>query len=313
MRAAVCAYVIFGFSFLFSKLALGVASVPVLLAIRFLLAFLVMNLLLAARVVKISFRGKPMWGLLGLGILQPVCYFLCENYGLQHSTASFGSVLIALIPIVSVLVAAVVLRERPTIRQVAFGLLSIAGVILLSVRQSSDGTVEPIGVVLLCGAVLSAVGFNLLSRRTSVTFTAFERTYVMFAIGCAVFIPLALVQNSGSFFPFAYALSSPSFLLAVLYLGAVSSVGAFLLVNYANTYLPLSRSTSFANITTIVSVLAGVILLNDPFDFGSGLYITMILVGVWGVNRVAHRRHRPLDPERDPLTIQEGGSQQSLS
>lgn len=312
MRAAIIAYVIFGFSFLFSKLALGAASVPVLLAARFLLAFLVMNLLLLTRVVRVCFRGKPVWGLLGLGGLQPVCYFLCENYGLQHSTASFSSVLIALIPIVSVLVAAVVLRELPTARQVGFGLLSIAGVILLSLRQSSEGTVDAIGVVLLCGAVLSAVGFNLLSRRTSVTFSAFERTYVMFAIGCAVFVPLALIQNGGSFAPFAQALGNTSFLVAVLYLGAISSVGAFLLVNYANTYLPLSRSTSFANITTTVSVLAGVLLLGDPFDFGSGFYIAMILVGVWGVNRVAHRRHRPLDPERDPLTIPEAKTPEPL-
>ena len=62
--AVITSNTVFGFSFVFSKIALGYASPMVLLANRFLIAFLALNLVLLTGKVKLSFRGKKLWKLL---------------------------------------------------------------------------------------------------------------------------------------------------------------------------------------------------------------------------------------------------------
>ena len=104
---------IFGFSFMFSRLALAEASPFTMLMYRFILAFFGLNLLAlwtmkgrkakstgsAEDFLRFDLRGKPVLPLLALGVVQPVIYFLCESYGIAMTNASFSGVIIALVPI----------------------------------------------------------------------------------------------------------------------------------------------------------------------------------------------------------------------
>ena len=56
-----------------------------------------------------------------------------------------------------------------------------------------------------------------------------------------------------------------------------------MLLNYANTYLPVAKTTAFSNITTVVSVIAGIIFLDEKLSLASLISAVMIIVGVWGV------------------------------
>ena len=58
MLAATAAYIIFGFSYLFSKMAMNVAEPFILLLARFTTTFLVLNLLVLTGVCKIRLKGK---------------------------------------------------------------------------------------------------------------------------------------------------------------------------------------------------------------------------------------------------------------
>ena len=175
IAAAIGSNLIFGLSFLFSRTALT-RGVPVatLLGLRFFVAFLAMTLLIAFGVFRVDYRGKRPVRLLSLVLIQPVLYFLCETFGIQMTSSSEAGIIIALLPIVSVLLSALFLRERPTGGRVAFVLLSIAGAVLIVVVSGSRPSFNLLGTVLLFGAVLSAAVFNLLSRHLSESFTAVE-------------------------------------------------------------------------------------------------------------------------------------------
>ena len=107
LLAALCAAVIFGMSFMFSRLALDVAPPTVLLAFRFTTAFVAMTLVVAANALVGKLRGKPLFAfslkgknilsLLALGIVQPVLYFIFENYGILYTSATFSGMMIAMI------------------------------------------------------------------------------------------------------------------------------------------------------------------------------------------------------------------------
>lgn len=283
MLAAFGGNFIFGLSFLFTKTALAVTTPSVLLALRFLLAFLVMNILLLTGKVKVSFKGKPIGWLLLMGVCQPVLYFYFENYGLLYSNATFSAVMIALVPIASLLFGAAFMRERPTWLQALCSVMSVAGVIWMALRQSAQGAITVWGVLLLIGAVMSSVGFNVISRRSAEQFTAFERTYMMFSVRAVVFGAVAVAENFRTPLQLIAPLTDGSFVISLLYLGVLSSVGAFLMINYANTWLPLSRATVFSNVITVVSVFAGVVLLKEAFDIYMLIASVMIILGIAGV------------------------------
>ena len=280
--AALAAQIIFGFSFMFTKVALGFASPMTVIANRYTVAFLGMTVVMLLSRTKLRF-GKNVWKLLIMSLFQPVLYFLFESYGIQLTTSSFSSVMISLIPVVSMISGIFILREIPSLLQYIFTALSVGGVIIMSVVGNADGTVTLPGVLLLFGAVVSSVAYNVASRKISAEFNTFERTYAMMLVGVIVFAGIALIENIHAPQNIIAPLKNLPYVSAILYLGILSSVAAFLLLNFANTHLPVSKTTVFANITTVVSVIAGAVFLNEKLSVAAIISTVMIIVGVWGV------------------------------
>ena len=160
------------------------------------------------------------------------------------------------------------------------------GVTIITLSSKADGTVSLLGVVLLFGAVISSVAYNIMSRKISNEFTPLERTYAMTIIGLLVFVFIAVIENIHSPVNVIIHFKDLSYTTAILYLGVVSSVVAFLLLNYANTYLPVAKTTVFSNITTVISVIAGILFLDEKFDALTVISTIMIVVGVWGVQMI---------------------------
>lgn len=292
MLAAAIGNGIFGFSFMFSRMALDAASPFVMLMYRFVTAFVLINgVALWSRAKKkegwLRFRipWKKSASLLLLGLMQPVIYFLCESFGISLTNATVSGVIIALIPIVALGCGALFLKEKPSLAQVFFSLLCIAGVILMTLQQSGGGNVQPLGIVLLVGAVVCGAVYNMMSRKISASFSALERTYGMMLVGAVVFTLLACAENGFDGRKLLLPLQNVRFCLSMVYLSLFSSILAFLCLNYAATILPVSRATAFCNLTTVLSVFAGVVFLGDPFNGVSALAAAVIILGVFGVQK----------------------------
>ena len=280
--AALLGYSIFGFSFLFSKTALAFASPFFLLAARFLLAFIALNLVMLFGKTKISLKGKPLGSLLLLGFIQPVCYFIFETYGIDSTSAAFSGVMIGMVPVAGLVFGILFLHEKCSFLQGFFTVFSVLGVYLTT--SGGFGNISAKGFFLLLGAVVSAALFTILSRKTSEHFSAFERTYVMFLLGSAVFIPMAIFEHGSDLSLMLKPFSEPLFCISVLYLAVVSSVCAFLLINFALNHIPAGRALIFSNFTTVISVLAGIFIMGDSFSKIQLLGILIITVSVFGVS-----------------------------
>ncbi|MBO4847837.1 MAG: DMT family transporter [Clostridia bacterium] len=282
-------HIFWGFSFMASDYALKIAHVFLLLSHRFLAAFIVMSLLVLFRAARLDLKGKRVWLLLILGILEPVVYFFGEQFGILHSGTVFSGVMIAMIPVVCTLAAALFLRERPTAGQLIFCVISVCGVIGIGLMGSGSGTVELIGAAALIVAVVGAAGYTLLSRKLSNEFTPFERTYMMIAVGAAVFTVCAAVKCGFDPAEYFRPLANGGYVLCVLFLSVCCSVICYFMASYAITYMSVSRTTVFANLTTAVSVFAGVVFLHEPFSWLGLVCCVLILVGIYGVQKTARR------------------------
>jgi len=291
--------VIFGFSFMFTKLTLPAFSGDIfhLLSFRFLLAAGVMGLLWVFGLIRPRYRGKRVGQLFLIGLTQPVLYFTCETLGLRMVPSSQAGLMIALIPVVVTALGAVFLREKPTWLQVLFILVSVGGVAAINLAGGLSGNTDPWGILILCGAVLTAAVYNILSRRASLAFKPVEVTWLMLCMGAVTFtlITWARIAVTGRSWQAYFApLHDLTGMLTLSYLSVLSTVAAFFLLNYMLSQLEVARTAVMANITTLVSVLAGVLILDEPFGWFHAIGSVLIIAGVWGVNRF-HRR--PLSPE----------------
>ena len=298
--AALAGNAVFGFSFMFSRIALGVAPPFVMLMYRFLFAFAGLSLLALCCAAKktgraqagetihsmrFDLKGKSLMPLLALGLVQPVIYFLCESYGISLTNATFSGVIIALIPIAALGMGALLLHEIPTRAQVVWSLVSIAGVVMMTLMQSAEGEIRALGVLLLFGAVLSGVVFNIISRGVSGRFSALERTWVMMATAAVCFTLLAVATTGADLGALLAPAADARFMGAIVYLSIVSSIAAFMALNYANNYLPVAKTTAFCNLTTVISLFAGVVFLGEPFGWVSLAASALIVLGIWGVQK----------------------------
>lgn len=282
---ALLSNLIFGLSFMASRIALEHTSSSIMLSLRFGASVLIILVLAVMGIVKIDVKGKKLRSLFLLGLFQPIIYFIGEANGIRLTNSSFAGIMISLIPVVTAIGSGVFLHEKPPKSAYLWILCSVAGVAVISLSQAGDGTVQPVGILLLVLAVVAGAGFTLCSRSVADEFTAFERTFVMMVMGFVFFTCTAAVHEGGAFVRLMLEAASDKYVvLPVIYLSLLSSVAAFGMLNYSVTYLDAAKVTVFSNIIPVVSLLAGVLVLGEPFSATYLAGIILILLGVYKVS-----------------------------
>ncbi len=277
-------YTIFGFSFLFSKRALDLTSPFILLGFRFLVAFLALNTIIAVKKIPIKLI-KPQFGmLLLLGLFEPVIYFIAENYAVTLISTSIIGTVIAIVPVISVTLGFIFLGERVTPLQIVWTCFSVVGIFITTLGQKVENF-NWLGFLLALLAVLAAAMYNVLSRKISVQYSAVERTYIMFLMGSVVFPILGLIEYHSNMQALLVPLRSVDFWVSVLFLGGVSSVAAYLLLNYAITHISIAKASIFANITTVISIFAGVLILKESFGVFQIIGSAVVILSAYFVSR----------------------------
>ena len=284
--AALITNIIFGFSFLFSKVALGYAHPLVILSVRFTLAFAVLNLMWLFGIVKLKLKGKPKKRILIMALAQPLLYFVFELYGIELTSSALSGVIISLVPVAVLIMSSLFLKEKPTLMQVIFSLISLVAIAAVSLISDDGNKNHLVGILLLLGAVLCAAVFNILSRKESNTYSPFERTYIMFLCG-AVGFNITAVCALGNDYPkmLLEAAVHMEFWGSITYLAVVSSIIAFMLYNYSTGVIGSVKSASYSNLITVVSVLAGTLILKEALLPQQLICCLLIIIGVVGVNK----------------------------
>jgi drug/metabolite transporter (DMT)-like permease len=289
--------IIFGFSFLFSKIALGFVSPVGLIAYRFLIAFLIFELLRRFKIITIRFKNARWQDWLVVSLFEPVLYFFFETYGLEHTSSGEAGMMIALIPIFVSLLGAIVLKEKPRLIQYFFIFLSVAGILFIQfAKPGTPAFGETLGFILLFGAVLSAAIFNIASRNASTRLKPYEITYFMMlsaavVFNCVYLLQLAIGDGMGAYFT---NMAHIELLLPILYLGIIASIGGYFLVNYTLSKLPAHVTSIYSNLSTIVAIIAGAVILHEQLLWYHYVGSLMIIIGVYGTVRTNHGIERDL-------------------
>lgn len=263
LLATVGMAVLFGTSFVASKVALGGFSPTQLIFLRFAIAalfFVAAGRFLPAQALTRE-QSKQVFL---LALLEPGIYFFLEAYGLKLTLASTAAVLISTIPIFVVLLEAFWLKVPVLPREVGLILLSLFGVSLLLTAGGWDralgGTLW--GNLLILGAALSASLYTIVARKLMASVDALTVTRWQAVFATALYFPFALG---------AYALggklpTTPKPWVATVYLGLACSFGAYSLLNYALSRLRASFVSAFSNLIPIVASVLAVVFLGETLS-----------------------------------------------
>lgn len=299
--AAVSMAVIIGFSFLANKVTLTTASPWAVLAHRFTFSFLALIILKMFGFFKFRLKKEEILSILPLSLFYPLLFFSLQILGLQKVFSSEAAIIQATTPLLTMLLAAVILKEKTKSMQKIFMLISLSGVIYISVMKGTDlsrGSLA--GYVLLLLSSLSSAANIVLIRKKIRDHSFLKLTSVAITAGFIIFSTINVIMHlaEGRINDYFTPLMTPSFLIGVMFLGILSTLGTSLLSNFALTRLEASRMSIFNHLGTVISILAGVLILKETLEGFKFIGAVLIIIGVIGTNYYAgthqkthHRTH----------------------
>jgi len=291
--AAIANAAIIGFSFLFVKLTVTEAHPLDVLAHRFTIGFAAVPVPFLFRWARLRIAWRDIWRMVPLGLLSPALFFAFQTYGLIRSTSSEAGIILATVPIFTLLLASYFLKERTSLIQKLSLMLSVAGVVLIFVMKGGSGlhSANLAGTFLLLLSAFSMAGYSVLARTLTRKYAPLELALVTMGMGFIVFLAASLIRHAaeGSISTFFQPLAHPTYLSALLYLGVLSSVVTTWLAGYALSRLETSKVSVFSNFSTLISILAGALILQEKITIYHALGTVMIIAGVFGTNRAKLR------------------------
>ena len=283
---ALGAETLFGLSYYFTKQATDLVDPFAFLGWRFLIAALAMIVGALTGMIKINLKGKNLKPLILVAFFNPAAYFFLEILGISNTTASESGVVLACIPIASLIASAVFLKEMPHRRQVTGILVTLAGALVTVLAVGASSSLSVFGYVMLLGAMVAYALYCVAVDKAG-AFTGIEITFVMMAAGGIVFPVLAVAEaavagNVGTLLTLPFTV--PGFLKAILYTGFGASILGAFLSNLAIARIGVNRTSSFIGVSTVVSIIAGVLLLGEAFSTAQLIGAIIILAGIYIAN-----------------------------
>ncbi|SHI20721.1 EamA domain-containing membrane protein RarD [Sporobacter termitidis DSM 10068] len=182
-----CAYVL-------SRLALAHFSAYALGLLRYIIATVVMLAVILFNKMKRPAPRDLLW-FLAAGACGFTLYMIAFNTGCETVNSSTSSVIIAIVPVVTSVMARVIYRERLTVVQWLSTGVSFAGVVVLTAL--SGGLAVNAGILWLLAAVVFLSLFNILQRKLTKTYSPLQTSAFSIFAGTlllGVFLPSSIAQ-----------------------------------------------------------------------------------------------------------------------
>lgn len=267
----------------------GPASLAML---RYVIGFLCLVPALLAAGQGLRFERRDVAPIALLGIVQFGVLIALLNFGLKFVPAGRAALIFASFPLLTMVIAATLGRERLSIAKTAGVLLTIVGVgVALGekaiARGGSDLAWVGEAAVLasaLCGAACSVLYRPYLQRYPTLPVSAFA---MLASVGF-----LAILAAGEGFFATTPRFT-PGGWAAVLFIGLSSGVGYFLWLWALNHASP-TRVTAFLALSPITAALLGSLLLHEPLTVASLAGLAFVALGLW----IAHLQ--PPEPRASP-------------
>jgi drug/metabolite transporter (DMT)-like permease len=243
-------------------------------ALRFGLASLLLLGVVALRRIALP-RGRALVGSLLYGLIGFAAAYGLAYYGLLETPASVGMVILALVPLMTLLLAVAHRLETLRLQSLAGSLLALAGVGLLFWERLSADAIPLLSLLAIVGAALAIA-------ETGVVVKYFPRAHpvannaVAMGIGGLLLLGASLIAGQALAIPV-----QPATLAAVGYLVVLGSVALFMLFLFIIERWTASATSYSLLLMPLPAAVGGALLLGEPITVGLLLGGALILLGVY--------------------------------
>lgn len=266
--------VVWGSTFISSKVLLEFYTPAQIMLTRFILAYCALWLLRPKR-LALTLKQEVVFFLLGL--LGCTAYFYTENTALSYTLASNVSIIVAAAPIFTAILAHFAGEEHFRVSTLAGFLVAFSGVILVVCNGTFVLKLNPKGDLLALAAAVCWAIYSVLLRRASRGLDSILVTRRTMFWGIVTALPL--VAAEGVPYPMA-PLMTASGIANFLFLGLVGSALCFVLWNKAFRILGVVTTNTFIYLMPFITIVAARIFLAEPISPLALLGAVLITAGV---------------------------------
>jgi drug/metabolite transporter (DMT)-like permease len=253
--------------------------------VRFAAAAVIFLAILRIRGMRLP-RGRALAGAAVYGTLSFAMVYGLLYFALLGMSAGTTSVIMASVPLVTLILAVLQGQERFTARGVAGGVLAVGGIAVLSYR-----TLEAALPLL---PLLAAIGGMVAASQSAILVKGFPKSdpittnAVGMSVGALLLLPASLLFGESWTLP-----AQGSTWLALLWLVLAGSVGLFGLFVFVIKTWKASASVYALTLMPVVTVGLGAALLGEPVTAatvaGGALVILGVYIGALGGGRSTRR------------------------
>jgi len=277
---------IWGTSFLWIKIAVREIDPLSLVAVRLVFGLAGLAIFFPIRKPAIP-RDRRAWiSLAALGLLSSAIPWVAISWAETTIDSALASVLNGTVPLFTIVIAHVVLRDdRITSERVMGLLLGFAGVVVLAQRPggTTDPSVSGAGSLAGKGAMLLATLSYALgsvhARKNLRRVDALVQAFFSMAFSLVLVVAVAAL-GKGVAIP-----ARTDTWVAVAWLGVLGAGVASLVFYLLLHAVGPTRASLVTYTIPVVGVTLGVLILNEKLDWHLAAGLLLIVAGVWAVNR----------------------------
>lgn len=216
--------------------------------------------------------------ILFMALCEPCLYFIFEAKAVENTTASQAGMITAMLPILVMVGAVFFLKERIGRKSWLGASIAVGGVYLLTVQSTptADAPNPVLGNFLEFLAMVCATGYTIALKSLTARYAPFFLTAVQAFIGTIFYFPLLFLPTTD--LPAELHLGPGA---AIIYLGAVITLGAYGLYNYGLKHVPANKAAAYVNLIPVFSVILGWLILGETFTIGQIFSGVLIMGGVY--------------------------------
>jgi len=279
LSAIIFTTILWGLSFVSIKITVAVIPPMTLALLRFLIASGILLFLLKKVEPSARLNRKDIPSMAVSGLLGVTAYYYFQNNGVKMTTASAASMIIAIIPILTLIGDFLIFKTKLSLVKMLSVILSLGGVYLIVSAAPPGSQDSLIGNLFMLGSALSWVAYTLITRPLSARYSQLAVVTYQTLFGTLALIPFVFFET------WEWQLVNDLVILHLIYLGVFCSALANYLYVYAMGELGVSRVSVFINFIPVVSVLSGLAFLHETVSELQILGGIVILFSVYLVNR----------------------------
>ncbi len=266
-----------GLSYIWSKLVFEVYSPLTTIFFRLIISFITLYffMFVTGEIEKIKREDRLLFGLSAL--FNPFLYFIGENFGLHLVSASISAIIVATIPLFAPFVAWFAYKEKLKPYNILGLIISFGGLLLIILNNNFTFKANPIGVLLLFMAILSALFYMVFLKKLSKKYSPVSIIAWQNLIGAVYFLPFFLIFEINKVM---VILPTRQSILSLVMLGIFSSSLAYVLYAYMVKHIGIIKSSLYTNLIPVFTALFSFFLLSETFSTTKLAGMTIIIIGL---------------------------------